>query len=79
MAPKTEAGILSTIRVNSEEFMIFFLHRPIVTSHTFQLNLMNVKQNMPQASQCLCKVGAQKAPPPLEGSLEAIINRVRAY
>ena len=44
--PSTEADIGSAIRVHSYYFLSFFLHRPIGTSHTFQIIMMNPKVHL---------------------------------
>ena len=54
-----EADILSAINGQCEEFWIFFLHSPILTSHTFPLKIMNPKNLICEASHGLQKEGAQ--------------------
>ena len=61
--PSMEADILSAIWVHSQDFWIFFLHRPIVTSHTFPLIMMNPKNLMSVATQGLHKEGGLIGPP----------------
>ena len=58
-----EADILSAIRGHCEEFLIFFLHSPIATSHTFPLKIMNTENLMSVASQGLRKEGGLLGPP----------------
>ena len=78
--PSTEADILSAIRVHSQDFWIFFLHRPIVTSHAFQLIMMNPKNLMSVATQGLHKEGGLIGPPlHLEVSLQACQDRVKGH
>ena len=64
-----EADILFAIRGQCEEFLIFFLHSPIVNSHTFPLKMMNLKNLKSVASQGLQKEGGLLGPPPVLGSL----------
>ena len=58
-----EADILSAIKGQCEEFWIFFLHSPVLTSNTFPLKMMVPKNLMSVASQGLQNKGGLIGPP----------------
>ena len=75
-----KADILYAIRGQCEEFIIFFLHSPIVISNTFPLEMMNPKILMSVAYQGLQTRGPNSPSPQYpEVSLRASRDRVKDF